>query len=59
MRFMTFPMLIFVALNWVAYSQGMTAFATLALSGAWLCLGMIGGWHMWKRSNRRKDSDVR
>lgn len=55
MNHLLFPWLIFVAIELVAYAQGLTAFATLAGTGMWLCWGMGLGWYAWERAHEKKE----
>lgn len=59
MNFMLIPALIFFAIELVAFSNGETHLATLACGGVLLCCGINAGWHMWGRSNGKKEKDVK
>lgn len=55
MEHLAIPALIFVAIELVAYAQGLTAFAALAGAGMWLCCGMQLGWYAWERAHEKEE----
>ncbi len=54
MDHLAIPVFVFIVIEAVAYAQGLSALATLALSGAWLCCGMQLGWWAWERTKRKR-----
>ncbi len=56
MNYMIFPMLIFFAIELVAFAQGLSAFVTFGAAGVLACSGMQVGWWAWERAKRMKTS---
>lgn len=53
MNYVLIPGALFVVIEYVATSQGLSAFATIAGAGALMCVGMWVGWQAWERSRRK------
>lgn len=54
MNHLLLPMLIFFAIELVAYAQGQSAFVTIAAAGAMACWGMRLGSRAWERAKRKR-----
>ncbi len=55
MDHLAIPVFVFIVIEAVAYAQGLSALATLALAGAFLCWGMWVGAKAWDRANRKEE----